>query len=82
MIGDSLPPFVGLILHKAAFFAATALTGAASLLMSVKKKREFDAKAFLSKIGEGRIPLPFDRNRQSSRKAMRLLRCFISRGAR
>jgi CRP/FNR family transcriptional regulator, cyclic AMP receptor protein len=27
--------------------------------MSVKKKREFDAKAFLSNIGEGRIPLPF-----------------------
>jgi CRP/FNR family cyclic AMP-dependent transcriptional regulator len=27
--------------------------------MSVKKKREFDAKAFLSTIGEGRRPLPF-----------------------
>jgi CRP/FNR family cyclic AMP-dependent transcriptional regulator len=61
MIGDRLPPFFGLILHKAAFFAATALTGATSLLMSVKKKREFDAKAFLSTIGEGRIPLLFRR---------------------
>src|ERR1700723_1687440 len=40
-------------------FRSERSSGAASLLMSVKKKRDFDVKAFLSTIGEGRRPLPF-----------------------
>ena len=59
MISDSLPLFLGLILHKAAFFAATLLTGATSVLMTIKNKRHFNPSVFLATIGEGRKLVPF-----------------------